>query len=77
LKKMERLDMKFLIESAEHDDGITSVVLRFGDVSVSGFEVADKGVINFPENLVIPFELQDDIRRKLIYAHVQTKKEGN
>ncbi len=61
--------MKFLIERAEHNDGVTNVVLRFGDISISGFEVADKGVVNFPENLGIPFELQQDMRNKLICVH--------
>lgn len=66
--------MKFLIEQVDHDDGITSVVLRFGDISISGFEAMDGGETIFPDNVEIPFELQNNIKDKLLFAHIQMKK---
>lgn len=65
--------MKFLIERAEHNDGITKVVLRFGDISISGFEAMDGGGVFFPDNVEIPFELQDNVKTKLRFAHIQMK----
>jgi hypothetical protein len=65
--------VRILIETASIIDGVTHVTLRFGDISVAGFEIDEHGNRRFPKNIIIPLGMVLKINEKLRSACVLAK----
>jgi hypothetical protein len=59
--------MKILVERAEYFEGVVSATLRFGELSISGFEITATNDVVLPDNISCPLEVEEQIRDHLSF----------